>query len=211
MLVLGQDSVRQSDLIKHKIFIHLYPSALTVGYISFGFEHLYKKRLAQEFTANIKSWDDPIFYYRYNKGYRLNYLLKYNIYIGKIFRLSATFSLLYLDISYKDKIGPWLLQVERGPPEYTFLMDGQFKEYGYGLGFSFNFKIYKRLFFGSDLTLNLVKAKRYLMVKEQVSGPRYYSADPAHELPYTFSQDKFEGYPAMPYFTLKLSYLLYNK
>src|SRR5216117_469340 len=80
----GQDSL--SKLARNAFIIHYYPSTLLAGDISFGVEHRYKNRLAQELSFNVKTFQPKLYYF--DKGCRADYLIKYYLYNGNILHFS---------------------------------------------------------------------------------------------------------------------------
>jgi hypothetical protein len=111
-------------------------------------------------------------------------------------------SFFYRDISFKNKMeywgsGSYLLDVAS-----KFLMDKRRQDYGGGLGFSFNFRVAKKIFIGSDYAFYILRTKQSYVVKE---GPVSFYDPP---LPYAYSDTKFRrGYYDF-YMTIKLTYLI---
>lgn len=206
----GQDTLQLSTTKKHRIYVHYYPSALIAGDIGFGLEHSYKKRLSHEFSVSLKSFNTNFHFY--NKGYRLDYLVKYNIWTGKYFCFSTDLSLTCKDIYFDNKvINYYYVELSDAtiprPPYITLLEDRRFKEYGIGLGFSLNFKIYNGLFLGGDIIFNEVKYQTTYNVKELISGDLHESPYGDHILPLNYTTDHSKNHIA-PYLRLKISYLL---
>jgi len=215
-LVLSTHSARGQDTLKlpttkvHRVFAHYYPTALIAGDICFGLEHSYKKRLSHEFSLSLKSFNTNFYYY--NKGYRLDYLFKYNIWTGKYFRFSTNLSLTYKNIYFDNRVIDYYY-VEPSPtrtprqPYITLLEDRRLKEYGIGLGISLNFKIYKGLFLGGDVTFNRVNYQTTYNIKGLVSGDIHESPYGDNSLPFKYITDNSKNHIA-PYLRLKISCLL---
>ena len=207
---IGQDSLSKPSITKNKYFIHYYPSTLIAGDVALGIEHLYKKRLSHELSVSIKSFKTNIYYY--DKGYRLDYLIKYNLYNGKTFRFSANLSSGFKDFYFKDKQIDYYYINDLGPiknePYQILIEDRKLTEYGFGLGISLNFKIYKSFFIGGDMTFNFVKRKITYNYKEVIYR-NVYHPDPI-DIPATYIVD-YQRPSISPYLRLKLSYSLSKK
>lgn len=193
----GQKPLMRPAVKVHQFFLHYYPSDMIAGNIAFGLEHLYKKRLSQEFSFAIRSFPTTQDYY--NKGYRLDYLIKYNLYTGKIFRFSSNLSFTYKDIYYTNRPAEYSYQDASGAltsqPHVVTLEDRRLKEFGFGLGVSLNFRVFKKLFVGTDITFNRVDYALSYNEKEVIYGT-----------PYGFTNNS--GAYVVPYVRLKISYLL---
>lgn len=210
----AQDSLTVSHQKRNKLFLHYYPTALIFGDIAVGAEHLFKKRFAHELSINIKTFQIP--FYEYDKGFRLGYQLKYNLFNGKIFRFSVNASLLYRDIYYKNKIiNYYHAETHRTnlprEPYLTLREDRQIKTHGFGFGGSVNFKLYKKLFIGSDILLNFLKYRFNLHVYEKISGDTQYTVYEGISFPHKFTSNKSTRFSLDPFINLKLSYLLFSK
>lgn len=108
--------------------MHTIPSNLLVGDVSLGIEHLYKKRISQELQAYVKCFS-PVFL-RYDKGFRVNYQLKYNFIRRSYFRMSVNLSASYKEAAFTNKKDyrfenreAMLNSIESTP---TYLMDRKF-------------------------------------------------------------------------------------
>ena len=164
----GQDSLRKHSAYKNQFVVHYYPSALLVADISFGIEHLYKKRFAQELSFNVKTFQSKLCYF--DKGYRADYLIKYYLYNGKTFRFSSNLSFEYKNIYFLNKQIEYyyIREINKQPKELyqTLLEDRRRIEYGLGIGVSLNFKLYKHIFIGAEVGVNFVKYKVTYNYKE---------------------------------------------
>lgn len=198
-MVFGQDTLR-----KNQIMINTYPSNLLAGDISLGVEHLYKKRLSHEFMFFYKVFSPEAYYYKYNKGFRLNYLMKYNFVNRKYFRMSGNISFVYRKIYFHNKEDYWFekLSTDLGPIKtYTFLMDRQIKNYGAGVGFTMNFKVSHRISLGNDFMFELLNTQKSYTVKKSIKGeiPNYYELS----TPTTYVSKHYTTYRL--FLTLKVS------
>lgn len=155
---------------KNQFIIHYYPSALLAGDISFGIEHRYKKRFAQELSFNLKTFQTKFYYF--DKGYRADYLIKYYLYNGNTFRFSTNLSFEYKSIYFVNKqIDYYYINLSNSGQRklyQTILEDRKDSEYGLGVGFSLNFKLYKHLLLGGDIGVNFVKRNLTYKYKEIV-------------------------------------------
>lgn len=198
----GQDTVRRNQII-----INTYPSNLLVGDISIGIEHLYRKRLSHEFMFFYKVFSPETYYYKYNKGFRLNYLIKCNFINRKYFRMSGNMSFVYKKIYFHDKEDYWFekLSTDLGPIKtYTFLMDRQIKNYGLGIGFGMNFRVSHRISIGNDFMFEILNTQKSYTVKKSIKGemPSYYELS----IPTAYVSKYYITYHLFP--ILKISYHL---
>lgn len=204
--IYGQDSSRT-----HKFLINTYPSGLMAGDISLGVEHIYKKRLSHELMLFVKVFNQNQTYYKYNKGFRLNYLMKYNFINRKYFRMSGNISFAYKNIYFHGKEDYWHEQFmsDHGPNKnLTFLMDREINAYGMGVGFSMNFNITRRFSIGTDFLAEFLKTQKSYTVKRSIKGeiPDYYSYYYNISIPTTYVSRYFTTLSFLP--TLKVSYHL---
>jgi hypothetical protein len=205
----GQDSLSRTLAPKHQFIIHSYPSALLVGDISLGVEHVYKKRFGQEFSLNLKTLNTNVYYY--NKGYRIDYFIKYYFYNGKRFRLSAGLSFEYKNIYFNNKQINYF-GFKRSPQQAsslyeTLLEDRKHIQYGLGVGISLNYKVYKHFFIGSDIICNFSKYEVTYDYKEIIYR-KYYDPTPYEKtVPSTIVSENSR--PSLsPLLRLKLSYII---
>ena len=209
LFVQGQDTLR-----KNRFVVNTYPSNLLAGDISVGVEHIYKKRLSHEFMFFVKVFSPSnvfgpnLSFYKYDKGVRLNYLIKYNFINRKYFRMSGNMSFIYKDIYFRDKEDYWSekFMTDLGPiKSYTFLMDREIKAYGVGFGFSINFRITSRISIGNDFIFEFLNTQKSYTVKKSIKGeiPSYYYD---LSIPSTYVGKYFTTYSLFP--TLKVSYSL---
>lgn len=186
----------QSDPVKkHTFFVHVIPSNLLVGDIPLGFEHLYKKRISHELQAYLKCFNPLIF--TYNKGYRLNYQVKYSVINKDYFRMSINATTSYKEASFKQKESYWsennTISANLMP---KYIMDREFKQFGIGCGIGLNFKLAKHLFIGSEILLEICKTKKAYTVKEQqITFTSSYKplAEPYHYQENTFSDFAYKN------------------
>jgi len=182
------------------------PSNLLVGDISLGVEHLYKKRFSQEFQAYLKCFKPTMFVF--DKGFRLNYQLKYNIIQRQYFRMSINVSTSYKEASFHNKKSYWSEHNELyGDLKPQYIMDREMAIFGIGGGICLTFKISKHFYIGNELLLEISKEKKSYVVKEKqlnlsnnyapLSEPYYYNSN-------TFSE--FKKYN--PIINFKVSYRL---
>jgi len=201
----GQDSLAPTK--NNKLFLHYYPSNLLTGDISFGAEHLYKKRFAQEFSVNIKCFES--FHLHYDRGYRFNYLAKYNITNSTNFRFSILASTFYRNINFKNKIIDYYESVDVRTPSTPIVMtlveDRVLEEFGMGTGLSFNLRVHKQFFIGSDILFNLVYTNDRRYIKKIITPPSY-PLIPELSAP---SQINYDRRNIVPYLTFKLSYQIW--
>lgn len=208
--VFCQDSLVYTPFANHGLFLHYYPSALVGGDVSGGLEYLNGKNLSLEFSVNLKSFTPEI--YHYNKGYRLNCLIKYDLSYSESFRFSADLSAMYMNIYFKDKAVDYYYyelssQNSASYPYLTLKEDRRLEEYGAGIGLSMHLRIYKNLFAGSDLVFNGVKTRTTYSINNLIAGNLYNNPYGAISTPCTFEIES-QGLKLMPYLTLKLSYLI---
>jgi hypothetical protein len=207
LVVRGQDTPR-----KNRFIINTYPSNLLAGDISIGIEHIYKKRLSHEFMFFYKVFSPDATYYKYDKGLRLNYLMKYNFINRKYFRMSGDISLVYKNVYFKNKEDYWYekLTSDRGPLKgITFLMDREIKAYGIGFGLTLNFRITSKISIGSDIIVEYLKTQKSYSVKETIKGDiSNYSFYYDISVPTNYVSRYHTRYSLFP--TLKISYQLYN-
>lgn len=197
-----------NDSIKrHQFYLHTIPSNLLVGDVSLGIEHLYKKRLSHEFQAYLKCFS-PVFL-NYDKGFRFNYQLKYNVINRSHFRMSVNLSTSYKEAGFTNKNDYWF---ENGPYDTdiapTYLMDRKLKQFGIGGGIGLNFRLSRHFFIGSDLLLELCKTKKSYTVliqeKYGTNGILFYKRTE----PYVYAENTFSDFIyALPVINFKLSYL----
>lgn len=203
--VYAQDTLR-----KNRFIINTYPSNLLAGDISLGIEHVYKRRLSHEFMFFYKMFSPDATYYKYDKGFRLNYLMKYNFINRKYFRMSGNISLVYKDLYFKNKEDYWYekLTNDDGPIKgITFLMDRNIKAYGIGFGLTLNFRITSKISIGSDIIIEYLKTQNSYSVKESIKGDiTNYSAYYDVSVPTNYVSRYFTRYSLFP--TLKISYQL---
>ncbi len=205
----GQDSLK-----KHQFIISTYPSNLFVGDASIGFEHCYKKRWSQETMIFAKCFGPNYSNYKYDRGYRFTYLLKYNFVNRKRFRVSANLSFTSKHIYFNDKPDAWLRYFSHSADERAtvkpFLMDKYIKAYGPGLGFTFNYKLSKHFSAGNDLQFEYLNMQRFYNVNnpeklyeyypEYLYLPAEYAPKASYRTPYHYRSSVF--------YTIKLSYYL---
>ena len=204
-IVHGQDTLR-----KNRFTLNTYPSNLLAGDISFGIEHIYKKRLSHEFMFFFKVFSPDATYYKYDKGFRFNYLMKYNFINRKCFRMSCNISLAYKDIYFNNKEDYWYekLQNNNAPIKgVTFLMDREIKAYGIGVGLTLNFRITSKISIASDIIVESLRTQRSYTVKELIKGdisnyPYYYNIS----VPTNYVGHYYTRYSLFS--TLKVSYQL---
>lgn len=205
LAVYGQDTLR-----KNRFIINTYPSNIMAGDVSIGIEHVYKKRLSHEFMFYYKVFSPDATYYKYDKGCRINYLLKYNFINRKYFRMSANISLVYKDLYFKNKEDYWYekFMTDRGPIKgITFLIDREIKAYGIGCGLTLNFRITSKISIGSDIIVEYLKTQKSYSVKETIKGDisNYYSYYDV-SVPTNYASRYHNRYSLFP--TLKVSYQL---
>ena len=205
-----QDSIIKKPASHY--FINFYPSTLINGSISFGAEHRYKKYLSHELSIGIRAY--PYHNNPYDKGYRLDYLVKFNIYSGDIFRFSANFSFMNENFYFNNKNISYYYTSFNGPltgadhNAYEIIReDRHLKSTGAGIGFSLNFKLYKKLFIGGDVIFNLIKNTYTYNLKELIYGNPAMSPYRNPYFPYTIVNSG-SVYEWAPYLRLKLSYRL---
>ena len=208
----GQDPPVEPFISKHGLFLHYYPSALVGGDLSVGLEYQSKKNLSLEFAFNHKLFTPGI--YHYNKGYRLNYLLKYDLSRTESFRFSIDLSAMYMNIYFKDKTVDYYYyelssQNSASYPYLTLKEDRRLEEYGAGIGLSMHLRIYKNLFAGSDLIFNAVKTRTIYNITDLIAGNLRNNPYGAISTPCEFEIES-QGLKLMPYMTLKLSYLIHQ-
>lgn len=207
----AQDSLKD-PVYKHRLFVHFYPSTLIVGDVSLGFEYLYKKRIAQELSLGIKSIPTNIYYF--DKGFRLDYLLKYNLFEDEQFRFSTNISILYKDVYFRNKEITYLFVNDFGSIDnevyQTLLEDRRHTEYGAGLGFSLNFKICKDFFIAGDAGINFVKYKVIYNYNKIIYRNSYYPYTNYVEVPSTYVTESSWRHLS-PVLRLKITYLLLKK
>ena len=203
--VYAQDTLR-----KNRVIINTYPSNLLAGDISIGLEHVYRKRLSHEFMFFYKVFSPNTTFYKYDKGFRLNYLIKYNFINRKYFRMSGNISLVYKDLYYNNKEDYWYekFTTEHGLiKEITFLMDRKIKAYGVGFGLTLNFRITSKISIGSDIMIEYLKTQKSYSVKESIKGDiTDYSSYFGVSVPTNYVSRYYTRYSLFP--TLKVSYQL---
>jgi hypothetical protein len=200
----------QDTLKKNRFIINTYPSNLLVGDISLGIEHVYRKRLSHEFMFFYKVFSPNATFYKYDKGFRLNYLIKYNFIHRKYFRMSGNISLVYKDLYYNNKEDYWYekFTTDHGLiKEITFLMDRKIKAYGIGFGLTLNFRITSKISIGSDIMIEYLKTQKSYSVKESIKGDiTNYSSYYGVSVPTNYVSRYYTRYSLFP--TLKVSYQL---
>jgi hypothetical protein len=203
----GQDSLRKHASYKNRFAVHYYPSALLAGDISFGIEHRYKKRFAHELSFNVKTFQPKLYYF--DKGYRADYLVKYYLYNGKIFRFSSNLSFEYKNIYFVNKQIDYHYRTETNQEPlvlYQSLLEDRRKtEYGLGLSFSLNFNLYKHIFAGGDIGVNFVKYKVTYNYKEILYRDPNNLRDDQLIVPSTYQKNNTAYSPLL---RLKLGYSL---
>ncbi|MBI3519076.1 MAG: hypothetical protein HY062_06925 [Bacteroidetes bacterium] len=200
-LIANNDSLK-----KNTVYIHTMPSNLLVGDISLGVEHLYKKRFSQEFQAYWKCFKPAILIY--DKGFKLNYQLKYNVIHRQYFRMSVNVSTSYKEAGFHDKKSYWSEQKEfYGDMRPQYIMDREMALFGIGGGIGLTFKISKHLYIGNELLLEICKEKKSYVVKAE-QKPLTNEYIPLAE-PYYYNSITFSGFQKCnPIFNIKLSYRL---
>lgn len=164
---------KQDTLKKNRVHLITYPSNLLAGDISIGLEHLYKKRISHELMFFFKMFSPNIGNYKYDKGVRLNYLVKYNFINRKYFRLSGNVSFDYKNSYFHNKEDYWREQLSTDYGQLTtisFLMDREVKAYGVGIGLTFNFRINNKLSVGTDLIFEFLNTQHSYSVKSTIKG-----------------------------------------
>lgn len=197
----------QDTLNKNRFYINTYPSNLLAGDISIGIEHLYKKRISHELMFFFKTFSPNIGYYKYDKGIRLNYLVKYNFINRKYFRMSGNVSFDYKNSYFHNKEDYWREQLMTDYGQITtisFLMDREIKAYGVGVGLTLNFRISRKLSIGSDLLFEFLNTQVSYSVKSTIKGDinNYYWLT----VPTDYVSRYYTSYNLFP--TLKISYKL---
>jgi hypothetical protein len=205
--ISAQDTLKKIPPPKNNFFIHYYPSVLVVGDISLGAEHLNKSRFGQELSFNLKAFQSN--FYNYNKGYRIDYLIKYVVINRKRFRFSADLSFEYVNIYFNNKqIDHYYGSLNANAPVHLYeilLENRKLKEYGAGIGFSINFKIYRNFSFGADVVANFVKYRIDYNYKELIYRDPGNSDPPEPSVPSTVSRQN-SNLSLSPLLRLKLSY-----
>lgn len=198
------------SIIKYKFFISTIPSNLVIGDISLGIEHLYKKRFSHEFQAYLKCYSIKKDW-KYNRGFKLNYQLKYNFITRKYFRASINTTTSYLEYSFKNKEDYWN---ELSPDititnkRATYLMDREIKMFGVGLGLGVNFRLNDHIYLGSDILMELSNQYKSYTVKRNINPTANGNYIILNE-PYHYSSKGFSKFIFYhPILNLKLSYLL---
>lgn len=198
-IVFGQknDSITK----KYRWFISTYPSALITGDFSIGTEFNYK-RIRQEVAFFYKTYsvldNNKTFPYKYDKGFRFNYYLKYNLIIRKKHLLSFDIGYSYREREFSGKNShPELSSslVDVPSPEDISIYNMNRKQHlqGISIGFSNIFKVYKKLNVGFNLNYDLLKVNTTYTVNYYVSGPKIienYSTGKELQTPYTASYNK---------------------
>lgn len=202
----------QEPVYKNRLFVHYYPSTLIVGDVSFGFEYLYKKRISQELSLGVKSFQTKIYYF--DKGFRLDYLFKYNWFEDDQFRFSTNISILYKDVYFRDKqiyYYTFANDVNSESRLYQVLReDRRHSEYGAGLGFSLNFKICKNFFIAGDAGLNFVKYKVIYNYNKIIYRNSHYPYTNDVQVPATYVTES-SWRNLSPVLRLKVTYLIIKK
>lgn len=202
-----QASANNDSLKNHRFYLHTIPSNLLVGDVSLGIEHMYRKRISHEFQAYLKCFS-PVFL-NYDKGFRFNYQLKYNVINRNHFRMSVNLSTSYKEAGFTNKKDYWF---ENGPYDLdaapTYLMDRKFKQFGVGGGIGLNFKLSRHFFIGSELLLELCKVKKTYTVLVQENYAKNGILFYKRTEPYVYKEPEFSGFIyALPIVNIKLSYL----
>ena len=189
----------QSDPVKkNTFFVHVILSNLLVGDIPLGFEHLYKKRISHEFQASVKCFNPLIF--KYSKGFRLNYQIKYSVINKDYFRMSLNATTSFKEASFTQKESYWsenkTITTDLMP---KYIMDREFKQFGIGCGIGLNFKLTTHLFIGSEILLEICKTKKAYRVKEQqiiFTNSYMPLAEPYHYEENTYSGFSYKNFVA---------------
>ncbi|MBL7921436.1 MAG: hypothetical protein JNJ40_14050 [Bacteroidia bacterium] len=116
--------------------------------------------------------------YQYDKGFRFNYLLKYNFINRKRFRISVNASFAYKHIYFNNKPSSLFVSFSDNPkeaePPPLFSMNRSLKGYGPGAGFTFNYNISKHLSVGSYMQFEYLNQQRYYQVNDPEKFYEYY-------------------------------------
>ena len=178
-----------------------------MGDVSLGIEHLYKKRISQEFQAYVKCFSSVVS--GYDKGFRFNYQLKYNFIHRERFRMSVNASTSYQEYGFNRKETSWFEQypdVTIGRAQPLHMMDRHYERFGIGGGFGLNMRLSKHFFIGSDILLEISKIRKSYTVlaqREPVTRQWVYFPEPIVYREHNFSGFIFYA----PLLNLKLSYL----
>ena len=171
LFALKNDSITK----KYKWFVNTYPSALVTGDFSIGTE-FNCKRVRQEVAFFYKAFSVldhyKTFPYMYDKGFRVNYYLKYNIINRKKHLLSFDIGYSYRERAFKNKnTSPDLFYYVYTPAEYTiYNLNRKQVLQGISIGFSNIFKVYKKLNVGFNLNYDLLKIQTTYTLNYYVSG-----------------------------------------
>lgn len=167
--VIKKDSLNKS----HRFFITTYPSTIFTGDISLGGEHSFK-RFRQELAVFYKTYN-VLKNFKFDKGYRVDYYLKFNFINRENHKMSLDLGCIYQERSYLNKVVPFPRQAFLEPPPASMISryrsDKKEVIYGFGLGVSSLSKLYRNFFWGMSLDLFVTRLTRKYSAKEYVSGP----------------------------------------
>ncbi|MCE3227558.1 MAG: hypothetical protein K0S32_2109 [Bacteroidetes bacterium] len=203
--IFGQDTLLKTAAIKNQFIVHYYPSAHIIGDIALGFEYAGKKRFAHEISLNVKVF--PSNFYSCNKGFRTDYLFKYDLVKRKRFRLSADLTMDYMNVYFNDKEVSYFIENDLMQDRELYQIIRQSERrtgFGIGAGTSVNLKIYRHFYLGGDIIFNYISYRRTIEYHERI----YYNYWQPNTYPDVPSIETYSRKIVSPIFRLKLSYLL---
>ena len=109
---------------------------------------------------------------QYDKGFKLNYQVKYNFYQRKRFRVSVALCWNYQNVYFKDQEVYYYFVANHpvaAPIPYLIMRESRRQVgIGAGVGMSFNYGLCKGFYLGADISLNSVDQKIYHEEKEVI-------------------------------------------